>query len=116
MTNEELNVKLYEKMSAELEQFKEELLTMPSEEILRCSYQYNIMQDVVLFMEEHELSDKRAQALLNSTHPLKEVYESWECGETNHMEEIQQTLESGADGLIRDAIMRKNRGRDDEAR
>lgn len=38
MTNEELNAKLYEKMFAEQEKYREKLLTMQPEEILEHAY------------------------------------------------------------------------------
>lgn len=40
MTNEELNIALYEKMFAEQEAYKGWLLAQPAEEILRSAYEY----------------------------------------------------------------------------
>ena len=62
--NEEaLNRKLYEKVSAEMEAYENELLAMPPEEILEHAYAYATKQDIVLALEEYDLSGKQAQAL-----------------------------------------------------
>ena len=46
MTNEELNTRLYEKMFAEQEQFRDWLLSQPPAEILNHAYEYTVREDI----------------------------------------------------------------------
>ena len=70
--NEEvLNRKLYEKVSAEMEVYENELLAMPPEEILEHAYAYATKQDIVLALEEYDLSEKQVRALLQCDNALE---------------------------------------------
>lgn len=100
MTNEELNMKLYDKLADEQKTFKEWLLTQPPEEILNHAYEFTIRQDVVYAMEYLDLSDDKAAALLNATDPLTEIYEDFIDLEDNHMDNIRDCIESRADKNI----------------
>ena len=59
MTNEELNTALYKKAFAEQEQYREWLLSQPPNEILNHCYEYTVREDIVLALEEYDLSDKQ---------------------------------------------------------
>lgn len=65
MTNEELNTALYKKVFAEQEKYREWLLSQPPNEILNHCYEYTVREDIVLALEEYDLSDKQCKALLN---------------------------------------------------
>lgn len=71
MTNEELNTALYKKVFAEQEQYREWLLSQPPDEILNHCYEYTVREDIVLALEEYDLSDKQCKALLNRPVPLR---------------------------------------------
>ena len=92
MTNEELNTALYKKVFAEQEQYREWLLSQPPDEILNHCYEYTVREDIVLALEEYDLSDKQCKALLKSPSPLADVFAAWEDRETSYMEEIWQTV------------------------
>ena len=109
MTNEELNTALYKKMYAEQEKFKDELRSFSPEEVMRNSYELVIREDILLSMEENDLTDAQAKALLASPHPLSDIFLKWESQESHHMEEILDTIECHADELIRDAKAKANR-------
>lgn len=100
MTNEELNMKLYDKLADEQKTFKEWLLTQPPEEILNHAYEFTIRQDIVYAMEYLDLSDDKASALLNAIDPLTEIYEDFIDLEDNHMDNIRDCIESRADKNI----------------
>ena len=78
MTNEELNTRLYEKMFAEQEQFRDWLLSQPPAEILNHAYEYTVREDILMSLEYHDLEDSQARALLKSDKPLKQIFERWE--------------------------------------
>ena len=93
MTNEELNTALYQKMFEEQEKYRGWLLTQPPEEILNHTYEYTIREDIVLALEYHDLTDKQCKALLKSPCPLGDVFKDFEKRETDHMENIRDTIE-----------------------
>lgn len=109
MTLEELNAKLYEKMFDEQEQFRAWLLTQTPEEILNHCYEYVMREDIVLSLEYHDLSEKQCKALLKSPYPLADVFKEFEKRETNHMENIRDTIESHANAIIRKDFLRRQR-------
>ena len=65
-----LNAALYEKMATEQEKYRDWLKSQPPEEILHHTYEYTVREDIVMAMEELELTDAQAQALLESPSPL----------------------------------------------
>lgn len=103
MTNEELNTALYQKMFDEQERFKDELRNASPQEIMLNAYELVIREDILLSMEENDLSNAQAKALLKSEHPLSDLFNKWENHESRHMEEILDIIECHADDLIRDA-------------
>ena len=60
------NKLLYEKMQAENETFKDWLLSQEPAEILNHAYEYTIYQDMMLCMEDMDLSPKQAKAMYQS--------------------------------------------------
>ena len=96
MINEERNTALYEKMFAEQETYRAWLLTQPSEEILKHTYEYTVREDILMSLECNNLPDAQAQALLRSPSPLADVFAEWESQETSYMEEIWNTVENRA--------------------
>lgn len=100
MTNAELNTALYEKMFEEQEKFRGWLLSQPPEEILNHTYQYTIQEDILLSLENDSLTNEQAQALLDSSSPLADIFHAFENIDTDHMEYIWECVESQADALI----------------
>lgn len=101
LTNEELNTKLYDKMAAAQEQYREWLLSLPPEEILQHCFEYAIREDILFAHEELDLSDKQCLALLNLQDPLTEIYQSYQCMESSYMEDIRSAIESEAVSALR---------------
>jgi len=100
MENGELLTALYEKMSSEQERYRKWLLEQPPGEILNHAYGYTIREDIMVEMEEIELTDAQARALLKSRTPLADVYEAWDNVETHHMDGIREAIENRADDVI----------------
>ena len=101
MTPEEANTRLYEKMYAEQERFRERLLGLSPKEILDRAYEYVIREDILVSLEYNDLTGKQARALLQSRGPLGDVFRTWEKKETHHMEDIFNAVESRANAVIR---------------
>lgn len=85
MTNEERNTALYQKMSAEQETYRKWLLSQPPEEILHHTYEYTVREDVLMSLENRNLTDAQADALLKSPCPLEDVFREFEKRETDYM-------------------------------
>lgn len=96
MTNEELNTRLYEKMFAEQEQFRDWLLSQPAAEILNHAYEYTVREDILMTLETRDLEDGQAGALLKSGKPLKQIFERWENQETSYMDTVWDTVQEQA--------------------
>ena len=110
MTNEELNTALYQKVFAEQEQYRAWLMNLPPGEILDHCYEYVVREDIVLSLEEHDLSDKQCKALLKSPCPLADVFKEFEKQETCLMENIRNAIECRANAVIRADFIREHRG------
>ena len=110
MTNEELNTALYQKMFDEQKRFKEELRNSSPQEIMLNAYELVIREDILLHLEENDLTSSQAKALLKSKHPLSDLFLKWENHESHHMEEIGDIVEDYADQLIKDAKANANLG------
>lgn len=100
MNNEGLNTALYEKMSAEQDKFRDWLLTQPPEEILKHTYEYTVREDILMTMEELNLSDGKAAALLSSPSPLGDIFSEYGKLETDYMDTIRDCIESRANDAL----------------
>ena len=92
MNTNDLNTALYEKMAAEQDKYRDWLKSQPPEEILHHTYEYTVREDIVMAMEQLELTDAQAQALLDSPTPLADVYRYFE----NWAKTIPMPEDSGA--------------------
>ena len=101
MTNEELNTALYQKMHAEQEQFRNEVLSMPAEEILEHAYEYTVREDLLLSLEYNDLGNAQAKVLLQQDKPLALLFERFENSETGYMDMVKDTIEDCAKDLIK---------------
>lgn len=101
MANPELLNKLYQRMATEQEQYRKWLLGQPPGEILNHAAQYTVREDIVVLMEELELTDAQTKALLKSKTPLADVYKEWAKTETHHMDDVRDVIEARADAVIR---------------
>ena len=99
--NERLSTELYEKIFAEQENYRNEILCLPAEEILHHAYAYTIREDILLSLEYNNLSDKQCEILLKSEHSLEDVFNKWENSESPHMESIQRMIECTANEKLR---------------
>lgn len=100
MTNEEWNTALYKKMFAEQEAFENWLMEQEPREILNHAYEYVMREDILLSLEENDLTDEQADALLQSEIPLDDVYQAHEKRDSEHMEEVWRSMEHCADEAI----------------
>ena len=101
MTQEEMLTALYEKMAAEQDKYRDWLKSQPAAEVLNHAYEYTVREDIVMCMEELELTEAQAKALLASPAPLADIYKDFEKLETSYMDVIRDTIETGPTSYIR---------------
>ena len=101
MKPNDLNTALYEKMAAEQDNYRDWLKSQSPEEVLNHAYEYTIREDIVMAIEELELTDTQAQALLESPSPLADVYRYFEKLETGYMDVIRDSIENRADDVCK---------------
>ena len=94
MSVTDYNARLYEKMKAEQDKYRDWLLHQEPSEIL---YEYTMREDIVMCMEELELEPEKARAFLRSPCPLSDVYKEFRDRETEHMDTIRDSIETEAD-------------------
>lgn len=96
-------------MKAEQDKYRDWLLAQPPAEILNHTYEYTMREDIVMAMEELELSPKRAKALLKSHCPLDDVYKEFKDREVEHMDTIRDSIESRADIVLKREAEKESR-------
>ena len=97
MNETDYNARLYEKMKAEQDKYRDWLVRQEPCEILNHTYEYTMREDIVMCMEELELEPEKARALLRSPCPLSDVYKEFRDRETEHMDTIRDSIETEAD-------------------
>lgn len=114
---ERLTTALYEKMSAEQDTYRAWLTEQPAAEVLNHAYEYSVREDILMALEERDLTAEQAKALLDSPSPLADIYKEWENQETRYMEDIRDTIESRADDIVRrEQAKAKKQDREENAR
>ena len=92
MNNEELNTALYQKMEREQDKYRKWLVQCPPEEILSHAYEYVVREDILMSMEELNLPDDQAMALLKQRGPLDDVFKDF-----SKLETVRGAIESFAE-------------------
>ena len=103
MTTEEMLTALYEKFSAEQDNYRAWLLKQTPEEIIQHSYEYAVRQDIVMMMEDAEFSPQQAAALLWKGTTLSDIYKDFTKVETGYMDILRDTVENRANDILKEA-------------
>lgn len=97
MNSTDYNARLYEKMKAEQDRYRDWLLHQEPVEILNHTYEYTMREDILMCTEELELEPERAKALLRSPCPLSDVFDEFKDREVEHMDTVRDSIETEAD-------------------
>lgn len=109
MNNEELNTALYQKMECEQDKYRKWLVQCPPEEILSHAYEYVVREDILATMEELNLPDDQAKALLKQRGPLDDIFKDFSELETDYMETVCGAIESCAERKVAKEQKRETR-------
>lgn len=107
MLGEEMQAKLYQKMSAEQEQYREWLLGQPPGQMLTHALEYVIRQAIVEEAKEGELPMTQIGPLLKVRKPLAEVFQQWQNHQIGYLEGIRDAYERSADAISYQQQQRK---------
>lgn len=105
--NEELNDQLYQKLSEAQDSYRNWLLSQTLEEILNHCYEYFTRQNVLVIMEDADLSDEQAAALLQAKDALGDICYDFAKADTNYMDVLRDTIENRADQEIQKEAERR---------
>ena len=110
MTKDQLEDKLYERMSAENEAFLDDLKTKPAEEIISHAYEIARRDDfLMLFESKTSMSQRQLEVLMEFDHPLSVLYEDWVNRDTDEMEQLQGSMESFVNDILSERAEQKYR-------
>ena len=103
---------LFNKMTAEQERYKAELLMKTPQEILDNAYEYALREDILFSLDTNDLTDEQAEALLQTETPLNDIVQTIENLETSYMDMVRDGVEHRADEVIaaqRAALLKEKR-------
>ena len=92
---------IYEKITSERDYYRQWLLSQPPEEILNHAYEYAMREDILMAMENLELTDAQAQALLGSPTPLSDVYHEFTMTDNGEINHLQDCIENRANYICK---------------
>lgn len=92
-TKDELETKLYEKMSQENEVFLAEMKTKSPDEIISHAYEIACRDNLlILFEDETSLSERQLTVLNEFEHPLSQLYTDWLSRDTDEMDAFRDSI------------------------
>ena len=101
MPNEALENALSEKMAAEQEAFKQELLKLPPEEILQKAREYVTRENILQVLTDYPGTKAQTETLLNAPTPLASIYAQMEQdGSDNGINEIKESVQALTDAIL----------------
>lgn len=93
MTRDELETKVYDKMSAEYDELIDGLKQMMSQDIIDNAYQIVMKQDILFSMENHFLNQTQLQMLMELENPLDDLYQNWLLGDCPYMDALEESTQ-----------------------
>ena len=109
-TKDELETKLYEKMSQENEVFLAEMKTKSPDEIISHAYEIACRDNLlILFEDETSLSERQLTVLNEFEHPLSQLYTDWLSRDTDEMDAFRDSIACCANDILRKRVEEKYR-------
>ena len=108
MTKEQLENKLYERMSAENETFLADLRVKPVDEIISNAYEIACRDNLLmLFEDETPLNQRQLEVLMEFEHPLEALFDDWINRDSDEMDRFRDSVEACADDILKDRAEKK---------
>ena len=108
MTKDQLENKLYERMSAENEAFLADLKTKSADEIISHAYEIACRDNfLMLFEDETPLNQRQLEVLMEFGHPLSALYDDWLNRNTDEMEQLRESIISLSNDILSEHAEKK---------
>ena len=109
-TKNELENRIYEKMSQENTAFLAEMKTKSPDEIISRAYEIVCRDNLlILFEDETSLSERQLTVLNEFEHPLSQLYTDWLSRDTDEMDAFRDSIACCADDILRKRVEEKYR-------
>ena len=109
-TKNELENRIYEKMSQENTAFLAEMKTKSPDEIISSAYEIACRDNLlILFEDETSLSERQLTVLNEFEHPLSQLYTDWLSRDTDEMDAFRDSIACCADDILRKRVEEKYR-------
>jgi hypothetical protein len=95
-------------MAEEQQIFVDELKNSSPELIIEMAYELVMREDFLLSIENEELPDDKAQALLKLDKPLDAIYREWLDNDYSHMDMVRDTISDCANFYINQQNEKQN--------
>lgn len=102
MILKDYNELLYEKASAEYNDFISNLKGMSPEIIISRAYEKVIKEDILVTLESKDLEQNEAKALYLKKCPIEHIYQEWLSNDLGHMEMIEDTIKECAEKTLKE--------------
>lgn len=101
-TKDELETRLYERMSQENKAFLTEMKAKSPDEIISHAYEIACRDNLLmLFEDETSLSERQLAVLTEFEHPLSQLYTDWLSRDTDEMDAFRDSIACCADDILR---------------
>ena len=109
-TKDELETRLYERMSQENKAFLTEMKAKSPDEIISHAYEIACRDNLlILFEDETSLSERQLTVLNEFEHPLSQLYTDWLSRDTDEMDAFRDSIACCADDILRKRVEEKYR-------
>ena len=92
---------LYAKCKSELDTFIKGMVISPPENIIEKAYEITTKNDIMAIMEEIELPDNQAKALLALKNPLDLIYRKWLDTDYSNMDGLREIIDDFAKDTLK---------------
>lgn len=96
------NELLYEKMSAEYNQFLLELDEMLPQDVVRNAYQIVVKEDILSCFECSKRSQTEAKALYLLKNPLDDLYQEWLDTDASYMDMLRDSIDERIKSAVKE--------------
>ena len=109
-TKDELETRLYERMSQENKAFLTEMKAKSPDEIISHAYEIACRDNLLLLFENETGLSERQLAVLNEfEHPLSQLYTDWLSRDTDEMDAFRDSIACCANDILRKRVEEKYR-------
>lgn len=96
------NELLYEKVQAEYDAFIEELKRMTPEQVIDKAYQKVVKENMVMAIQDMELTPSEAKALCREKYPLDRMYQEWLDTDVSGMQMLKDSIDDTAKQAVKE--------------